>query len=132
MLLFSSNQIQMPAHESRFHSSKADKKVKLPLFYSVASILKLAKNRWNLEYNLFSCSVFPNFRNFANLDGTKPNPFYLFSRANGRTLLFNSTMIIVVVLRSVGLQRFQLGIAHLPPRTLRISEPKSQLLKQTF
>ena len=95
----------MPAHESRFHSSKADKKVKLhtPFFYSVATILKLAKNRWNLEYNLFSCSVFPNFRNFANLDGTKPNPFYLFSRANGRTLLFNSTMIIVVVLRSVGL-----------------------------
>ena len=49
----------MPAHESRFHSSKADKKVKLPpFFYSVASILKLAKNRWNLEYNLFPALSF--------------------------------------------------------------------------
>ena len=39
------------------------------------------------------------FRNFAWYDGSKPNPFYMLSRANGRTLLFNSTLIVIVVLR---------------------------------
>ena len=39
------------------------------------------------------------FRRFAWFDGSKPNPFYMLSRANGRTLLFNSTLIVIVVLR---------------------------------
>ena len=39
------------------------------------------------------------FKDFANLNGTTPNPFYLTSRIMGRLLLFTNTMILVTVLR---------------------------------
>jgi ferredoxin-NADP reductase len=39
------------------------------------------------------------FKDFANLSGSKPNPFYMISRGFGRILLFNSVLILVLVLR---------------------------------
>lgn len=55
------------------------------------------------------------FRNFANLDESRPNPFYMLSRANGRTLLFNSTMILVVVLRYTITKMRDLGLSKVLP-----------------
>jgi len=51
------------------------------------------------------------FRNFSMLNGLTPNPFYLLSRANGRTLLFNSVLVVILVLRNTItlLRRFGLG-----------------------
>lgn len=55
------------------------------------------------------------FRNFAWLDGSKPNPFYMLSRANGRTLLFNSTLIVIVVLRYTITKLRDLGLSIILP-----------------
>ena len=40
------------------------------------------------------------FRNFCMLSGFTPNMFYVLSRACGRTLLFNSVLVLVLVLRN--------------------------------
>ena len=40
-----------------------------------------------------------SFRHFPMLSGFTPNPLYLLSRACGRALLFNSVLILVLVLR---------------------------------
>ena len=34
------------------------------------------------------------------MNGYTPNPFYLLSRASGRTLLFNSVLVLLLVLRN--------------------------------
>merc|ERR1719250_440142 len=51
------------------------------------------------------------FRNFSMLSGFTPNPFYLLSRANGKTLLFNSILVLLLVLRNTItlLRKFGLG-----------------------
>jgi len=55
------------------------------------------------------------FKDFQNLNGTAPNIFYVFSRANGRTLLFNCTMIMVVVLRYTITMLRNLGVGKVLP-----------------
>ncbi len=55
------------------------------------------------------------FKDFANLDGSKPNPFYMMSRANGRVLLFNSMLIVVLVLRNVITVLRELGFISILP-----------------
>ena len=55
------------------------------------------------------------FGGMANLDGTIPNPFYMLSRANGRTLLFNSIMIIICVLRYSITKLRDLGLSKILP-----------------
>ena len=55
------------------------------------------------------------FGGMANLDGTMPNPFYMLSRANGRTLLFNSTLIIMAVLRYTITKLRDLGLSKILP-----------------
>ena len=55
------------------------------------------------------------FRNFSMLSGTTPNPFYMLSRANGRTLLFNSTIILVLVLRYTVTKLRELGLSNFLP-----------------
>ena len=55
------------------------------------------------------------FRNFPMLSGFVPNPFYMISRGLGRTLLFNTCLVLVLVLRySITLLR-QLGLAKYLP-----------------
>eukprot|EP00092_Neocalanus_flemingeri_P018191 GFUD01019688.1.p1 GENE.GFUD01019688.1~~GFUD01019688.1.p1 ORF type:complete len:1116 (+),score=193.24 GFUD01019688.1:205-3552(+) len=55
------------------------------------------------------------FRNFSTLNGFTPNPFYLISRACGRTLLFNSVLVVLLVLRnSISLLR-RIGLASYLP-----------------
>jgi hypothetical protein len=55
------------------------------------------------------------FRNFSMLSGTTPNPFYMLSRANGRCLLFNSTIILVLVLRYTVTKLRELGLSNVLP-----------------
>ena len=55
------------------------------------------------------------FRNFASLNGTTPNPFYMMSRANGRCLNFNSTIILVLVLRYTVTKLRELGLSNVLP-----------------
>ena len=51
------------------------------------------------------------FRNFVMLNGLTPNPFYVLSRACGRVLLFNSVLVLLLVLRnSITILR-KLGLA---------------------
>ena len=55
------------------------------------------------------------FRNFSMLSGFTPNIFYVLSRACGRTLLFNSVLVLVLVLRnSITLLR-KYGLASFLP-----------------
>jgi len=55
------------------------------------------------------------FRHFPMLSGFTPNPMYLLSRACGRTLLFNSVLVLVLVLRySITILR-NLGLASILP-----------------
>merc|ERR1719220_585957 len=55
------------------------------------------------------------FRHFPMLSGFTPNPMYLLSRACGRTLLFNSVLVLVLVLRySITILR-NLGPASILP-----------------
>ena len=55
------------------------------------------------------------FRDFSTLDGSRPNPSYMLSRANGRSLLYLSTLILLLVLRhSITLLR-SLGLASILP-----------------
>ena len=55
------------------------------------------------------------FKDFTTLSGLTPNPFYLLSRACGRALLFNSVLILVLVLRySITMLR-DLGLASVLP-----------------
>ena len=55
------------------------------------------------------------FRNFTSLDGTTPNPFYLLSRGCGKTLLFNSVLILVLVLRYTLTTFRGLGLSSILP-----------------
>ncbi|XP_040567795.1 NADPH oxidase 5 [Lepeophtheirus salmonis] len=55
------------------------------------------------------------FKDFATLTGAKPNGFYMMSRANGRTLLFNSMMILVLVLRYTITKMRDLGLNQFLP-----------------
>merc|ERR1719347_4477 len=55
------------------------------------------------------------FRNFSMLSGFTPNPFYLLSRANGRTLLFNSVLILLLVLRNTITLLRKFGLATILP-----------------
>jgi len=55
------------------------------------------------------------FRNFPMLSGYRPNFFYMLSRANGRTLLFNSTMILILVLRYSLTTLRNMGLAAILP-----------------
>ncbi len=55
------------------------------------------------------------FRGMYNLDQTQPNPFYMLSRANGRTLLFNSIMVLIVVLRYTVTKMRDLGLSKILP-----------------
>lgn len=55
------------------------------------------------------------FRDFPMLSGYAHNPFYMISRASGRTILFNSVLILVLVLRySITILR-NLGLASFLP-----------------
>jgi len=56
-----------------------------------------------------------HFRNFSMLNGWTPNPFYLLSRACGRTLLFNSVLILVLVLRYTITLLRNMGMASILP-----------------
>jgi hypothetical protein len=55
------------------------------------------------------------FRNFTMLSGYTPNPFYLLSRACGRTLLFNSVLILCLVLRYTITLLRNMGLASILP-----------------
>jgi len=55
------------------------------------------------------------FKDFKNADETAPNMFYVFSRACGRTLLFNCMMIMVVVLRYTITMLRNLGLGKFLP-----------------
>ena len=55
------------------------------------------------------------FRHFTTQSGLTPNPFYLLSRACGRTLLFNSVMILILVLRFTITGLRDLGLASVLP-----------------
>ena len=55
------------------------------------------------------------FQDFTTLSGLTPNPFYLLSRACGRTLLFNSVMILILVLRYTITGLRDLGLASVLP-----------------
>jgi len=55
------------------------------------------------------------FRNFSMLNGYTPNPFYLLSRACGRTLLFNSVLILCLVLRYTITLLRNMGLASIIP-----------------
>ena len=83
-----------------------------------------ARNQWQLFAFLFfvlgiNIILFAtraaSFSGFANLDESMPNPFYLLSRANGRCLLFNSTMILIVVLRYTVSKMRDLGLSKILP-----------------
>jgi hypothetical protein len=49
------------------------------------------------------------------LSGATPNPFYMMSRANGRCLNFNSTIILVLVLRYTITKLRELGLSNVLP-----------------
>jgi len=55
------------------------------------------------------------FRNFSMLNGFTPNPFYLLSRACGRSLLFNSVLILLLVLRNTITLLRKFGLATILP-----------------
>jgi len=55
------------------------------------------------------------FKDFSTLAGNAPNGFYMMSRANGRVLLFNSTIILVLVLRYSITKLRELGLAFVLP-----------------
>ena len=55
------------------------------------------------------------FRHFTTLSGLTPNPFYLLSRACGRVLLFNSVLILILVLRYTITMLRDLGLASVLP-----------------
>ena len=55
------------------------------------------------------------FRSFSMLNGTTPNPFYMMSRANGRCLNFNCTIILVLVLRYTITKLRELGLSSVLP-----------------
>ncbi|XP_023324717.1 NADPH oxidase 5 isoform X3 [Eurytemora carolleeae] len=56
-----------------------------------------------------------HFRYFPMLNGFIPNPFYMLSRACGRTLLFNSAILLVLVLRYSLTALRNLGLAAFLP-----------------
>ncbi len=55
------------------------------------------------------------FRGFSLLTGSVPNPFYMMSRANGRCLNFNSTIVLVLVLRYTITKLRELGLSTALP-----------------
>ena len=55
------------------------------------------------------------FRNFSMLSGSIPNIFYLISRACGRALIFNSVLILVLVLRNTITFMRRLGLGAILP-----------------
>ena len=56
-----------------------------------------------------------HFKNFCMLSGFTPNIFYVLSRACGRTLLFNSVLVLVLVLRTSITHLRQLGLSSFLP-----------------
>lgn len=55
------------------------------------------------------------FRHFSNLDGSSPNPFYLLSRGCGRVILFNSVLVLFLVLRYTMTIMRSLGLGAILP-----------------
>jgi len=55
------------------------------------------------------------FRNFPMLSGFVPNPFYMISRGLGRTLLFNTSLVLILVLRYTITMLRQFGLAKYLP-----------------
>ena len=55
------------------------------------------------------------FRDFSMLSGLTPNPFYLLSRACGRVLLFNSVLVLSLVLRNTITILRRFGLASILP-----------------
>ena len=55
------------------------------------------------------------FRQFTSLDGTTPNPFYMLSRGCGKTLCFNSALILALVLRYTLTKLRALGLGSILP-----------------
>ena len=71
----------------------------------------LTREFWNSSQTIWILSIFLinlgimaqrmyYFRNFSMLNGSIPNIFYLTSRACGRALIFNSILVLVLVLRN--------------------------------
>ena len=89
------------------HFSKQHIRSQIQFFAFIAFIL------------IINCILFVSravyFKDFANLDGSKPNPFYMLSRANGRCLLFNSMMVLIVVLRYTITSLRNLGLSKILP-----------------
>ena len=63
-----------------------------------------SKTIWILSIFLINLGIMAQrmyyFRNFSMLNGSIPNIFYLTSRACGRALIFNSILVLVLVLRN--------------------------------
>eukprot|EP00092_Neocalanus_flemingeri_P014374 GFUD01015505.1.p1 GENE.GFUD01015505.1~~GFUD01015505.1.p1 ORF type:complete len:1072 (-),score=233.84 GFUD01015505.1:230-3445(-) len=93
------------------------------------------KNEWSMPSNSYSialvllilanlilfCQRAAYFRHFPMLNGLTPNPFYMLSRACGRTILLNSVLMILCVLRySITILR-NLGLATILPLDHNIS-----------
>jgi len=55
------------------------------------------------------------FKDFSMLNGTTPNPFYLLSRACGRVLLFNTVLVLSLVLRNTITILRRFGLATILP-----------------
>ena len=55
------------------------------------------------------------FRDFVMLDGNSPDFLYLISRASGKALLFNSALILVLVLRKTITSLTRIGFSRILP-----------------
>ena len=55
------------------------------------------------------------FKDFTSLSGLTPNPFYLLSRACGRVLMFNTVLVLALVLRNTITILRRFGLASLLP-----------------
>ena len=56
-----------------------------------------------------------HFKDFTSLSGLTPNPFYLLSRACGRVLMFNSVLVLALVLRNTITILRRFGLASVLP-----------------
>ena len=78
-----------------------------------------SKNIWILFIVLANVGIMAQrvyyFRNFSMLSGFIPNIFYLISRACGRALIFNSILILVLVLRNTITFMRRLGLGAILP-----------------
>ena len=55
------------------------------------------------------------FRDFSSLSGLTPNPFYLVSRACGRVIMFNTVLVLALVLRNTITVLRRIGLASVLP-----------------